>query len=149
MTATNARSYSNLAHKIGVSRQAVYDWRDGKSLPGEAAMLRLADRAKLDPQEALILRALWQADTEAKQVYRDMLKKFTAITGGIIFALSLCAGNSLNVLKTLENNAHDGASAYVISTTHFNDYAILSRILRRIWRAICTCKYMRRSRVAA
>ena len=99
--ATNTQTDSNLARKIGVSRAAVALWRSGQSVPSDETMLRLADRAKLDPQEALILLNLWRAKGEAKDVYARMVKIFAATAGGIILAISLLWGN---IAKPLNNN---------------------------------------------
>lgn len=142
---THSGSLSNLARKIGVSRQVASDWSRGEKFPSDHVMKRLAERANLDPQEALILLNLWRADQEAKQVYRDMLKKFTAIAGGIIFLLSPLTSTDANAMISLENfeqksadNSHNARDEIMIMRSK-------SEFLRRLangWRAICTCVFM-------
>lgn len=96
---TRATSDSNLAMKIGVSRQLVAQWRKGRALPSDDLMVTLAKRAKLDPDEALILLNLWRSHGDAKARYARMLKKFSAIITLVLFLSSPLASTDANALS--------------------------------------------------
>lgn len=83
--ATNSNSYSNLAHKIGVTRQYLHDVKIGKIAPSSDVMLDLALRAKLNPDEALILLNFWRSHGRAKARYAAMLSKSSATILALFF----------------------------------------------------------------
>lgn len=78
--ATSAKSDSNLAMKIGVTRSSLHEWRHGKSLPSDETMLRLAKRANLNQDEALILLNFWRSNGEVKKRYERLAKALSKAT---------------------------------------------------------------------
>jgi len=146
--ATNSKSDSNLARKIGVSRTFIGYMRHGHKLPSEELMLTLAKRAKLDETEALILLNLWKAEGEAKAIYKSLLMskvvqaKDALKKSGVTIALVAClfsplAGKDAQALeiamKAPANNS------YVISHNSQSNkhYAIMYRIIKAKLKRLC------------
>lgn len=75
---TNSKSDGQMAHKIGVSRQLLNKYRRGDSYPKEDILLALADRAKFDPDIALLWLCTWRANGRPKRRYTEILKKLSA-----------------------------------------------------------------------
>ena len=63
-------------------------WRQGKSLPSEDAMLRLAELAGIDPQVALLELAFMRTEGPAREAYGELLKRIVSICGATVFGLS-------------------------------------------------------------
>jgi len=98
---TNAHSDSNLGHKLGVSRSLIHVWRKGKKLPSEELMMKLAKRANLDVEEALILRVLWASHDETKSYYASILKK---LAGCFPYIFALAFASQGNYAKAMNYN---------------------------------------------
>ena len=92
-TVTKSKSDSQLAGRIGVTRNTVHQWRKGISLPSEDVMIALAERANLDQGEALILLGLWRSHGETKAAYSRLLKlsRMASKTFAYIILLSLAS----------------------------------------------------------
>lgn len=100
---TNSTSDSNLAYKIGLTRSAICDFRNGRALPSDETVRKLALRAGLDPNTALLWLNVWRAKGPSKAHYLDMIKKLTACFLAV-FLLSIPAPQSeAKSLKTLDN----------------------------------------------
>jgi len=72
---TNTVTDSNLARKIDVTRSSIALYRKGASFPSDDTMFRIVKRAKLDPEECLLLLNVWRSEGEAREVYKGMLKQ--------------------------------------------------------------------------
>jgi len=128
LEATNSGSYRNLARKIGVGSQYLYDVKSGKALPSADVMIDLAARANLDQREALILLNIWRESGKARALYVDMLKKFTAIIWLTCLFFTPNSGMTDKSLILNDNLSVSRASLHVQKpreTYHFNDYDIL------------------------
>lgn len=66
---------SHIAREIGISRQYMFNFKNGDALLGEKAMVKLAEKAGLDVQEALMLRMLWAAKPETRPHYENILRE--------------------------------------------------------------------------
>jgi len=100
---------AHIAREIGVSRAYIGRFKAGELQLGKEVMLRLANRAGLDPDEALVLRALWASDIETIPNYASYLRKFA----GCFLALALCAqenfalkDNALNLNDNIEISSY-------------------------------------------
>lgn len=70
---TQTESDSNLARKVDITRAAIAAYRKGSSFPSDDNMLRLANRAKLDATESLLLLNIWRSEGDVKQIYQSLL----------------------------------------------------------------------------
>ena len=136
---TNTKSDRNLARKIGLSHGAVSEWRRGKNMPDENAILALAKRAGLDETEALILLNLWKSEGDAKAIYERLLmskfvqatkdaKKFGATLGGIavIFSCEILFSPQNTEIKQVFSTLSDKSTSHNIQSN--KHYAIIYRI---------------------
>lgn len=71
---TGARSYSQLAMNVGISRSLFNEYRQGRTFPSDETMCQLATRADLDVDIALLWLNVWRAKGIAKTRYTKMLK---------------------------------------------------------------------------
>ena len=120
--ATNTDTDSNMARKIGITRQYMSRFVKDQTDFSDDVMLRLAARADLDPDEALILANFWRAHGETKKRYAAIYKKFTgAVTCiFIIFSLSLAP-----LPNSLINKAEARAFHMVDHTDEVRDLMIM------------------------
>lgn len=72
---TNTVTDSNLARKIDVTRSSIALYRKGASFPSDTTMVMLAKRAKLNPDECLLLLNVWRTVGDARKVYLGMLAR--------------------------------------------------------------------------
>lgn len=66
---------SDIAKGFGINRSVVRNWRTGRGFPSEKRMLALAEKANLDPSEALILLRFWKSHGDTKKAYETALKR--------------------------------------------------------------------------
>jgi len=78
---TNTVTDSNLARKIDVTRSSIALYRKGASFPSDATMVALAKRAKLNPDECLLLLNIWRTEGDARKAYKSLLKKIFPNSG--------------------------------------------------------------------
>ena len=78
---TRTASDSNLARKVGITRAALAAYRKGASFPSDDNMVKLANRAKLDAGECLLLLNIWRSDGDARVVYEEMLMRLYPASG--------------------------------------------------------------------
>ena len=79
---TNSNNDSQMAHKIGMSRQTLHTYRLGTALPKDETITKLADRAGIDPQIALLWLCTWRSKGQSKTHYAAILKKLSAVFFG-------------------------------------------------------------------
>lgn len=73
---TKTESDSNLARKVEITRAALAAYRKGSSFPSDENMMKLANRAKLDSGECLLLLNVWRSEGDVKEIYIRHLQKF-------------------------------------------------------------------------
>ena len=121
-TVTQTSSDSNMARKIGVSRNALCEWRKGRNFPSDETMIALAERANLDPAEALALLGLWRSHGETKAAYARLLKLSRMAKFSFPYMI-------LGALAYYANGSQDAvlsaflAVSYRPDTSQFNHYA--------------------------
>jgi len=114
------KSDAHIAREIGITPQYLHRFKHGEIQLGKEAMTALANRAGLDPDEALVLRALWASDIETIPNYASYLRKFAgcflalALYGQENYALKdnpliLNDNITLTHVKTEQNNKHYAA----------------------------------------
>jgi len=128
-TGFKIKSDAHIAREIGVTRSYITDFKNGHKQLGKDAMTRLANRAGLDPDEALVLRALWASQIETIPNYEKYLKKFAGV---FLIALTLNTGSML-----LNFNGFSGEQLSASSYSHnyekrmqFQNVAFLSEVFK-------------------
>ena len=97
------KSDAHIARQIGVSPQTLHKFKHGEKQLGKEVMLTLANRSGLDPNEALVLRALWAAQIETIPNYASYLIKFAGcFLACLVFSANFFAYQD-KPLKTLDN----------------------------------------------
>ena len=89
---TKSKSDNQLALRSGVLRASLSEWRNGKKLPSEEGLLKLARAARLDEKEALILLNIWAANEESRGTYESIYALLKKTSLAILIGLSLCFG---------------------------------------------------------
>ena len=72
---TLTASDSNLARKVEITRAAIAAYRKGSSFPSDENMVKLANRAKLDTGECLLLLNVWRSGELPRKTYLDLMQK--------------------------------------------------------------------------
>ncbi|KAB0465260.1 DUF3693 domain-containing protein [Vibrio kanaloae] len=90
-----------IAHDMNIPQQRISDFRKGRRYLTDSQAVFLAEKAKLDPQIALIgLHADRNENPEIKQLWEHMAKKFDGLgLSGISMA---CGGLALWMMPTQE-----------------------------------------------
>lgn len=79
-----------VAKELGLSRQAISDYRVGKSLMDDGAALRVASALGEPPEIILIDQAAERAKSpEARTVLRDALRRLGGVAAGVIVAVGV------------------------------------------------------------
>ncbi len=78
---TNTVTDSNLARKIDITRSSIALYRKGASFPSDATMVVLAKRAKLNPDECLLLLNVWRTEGVARETYMGLLERLYPRSG--------------------------------------------------------------------
>ena len=97
------KSDSHIAREIGITRQYLHRFKNNEIQLGEAAMIKLAERAGLDVDEALVLRALWASQIDTIPNYAKYLRKFAGCFPYIITGLLAYEMNNYKPLNYNEN----------------------------------------------
>jgi transcriptional regulator with XRE-family HTH domain len=88
------RSDRALGREMDVEQAIVSRWRLGKANPSDDQMIRLAQLAGADPDQAVLLLGVWSArDEPTRDTYRRLLQRFGSGTGlAVAVAASLAIG---------------------------------------------------------
>ena len=71
------KSDCRLSLAVGMGLTTVCFWRTGRSWPSNEAMIRLAEFAGIDPEEALIELNIWRARTPAaRALYQSVARRW-------------------------------------------------------------------------
>lgn len=111
-TRTGAKSYSQMANSLGISRQLFNEYRWGKAIPPDHVVSQLATRADLDVDIALLWLNVWRAKEPARARYVGMIKSMTGI-----FVTGVLLANPLNKVTNsatphVENTVNGNTSLY-------------------------------------
>lgn len=74
---TGASSNNKIAMLLGVSSGAVSQLAQGKALPTDETMIKLAKLAEIEPEEALLDLSIWRSasNAEVQQIWMNIAKK--------------------------------------------------------------------------
>jgi transcriptional regulator with XRE-family HTH domain len=75
-----------LARKFNVSATSLFQWRHGRSLPEDAMMAQIAERAGMSVEVALMDLNAWRAEEPARSVYANLARRM----GRTVSALGFC-----------------------------------------------------------
>ena len=96
------RSDRDLAAALGFTGPSVSNWRTKRAWPSDETMLKLADLAGIEPEQALLDLNLWRSfDTPAFAVYERLAKKIAGTA-----AAALLAGILIGQPQGLEAATH-------------------------------------------
>lgn len=80
-----------LSKILGISTQAISNWRAGTSFPGSLLIFRLAELAELPPDQVLAQLEIERAEKAGKldQVgaWRDMLQRLSGVAASVVAAV--------------------------------------------------------------
>lgn len=113
------RSEMELAAALAVSRSTVSHWRQRKAWPSEAVMMRLADYAGIDQDEALLHLSLWRCRQPAiKKLYLHMLSAIYGLKK-YVFIFAITGVATSGVLGTAQGTKAEqinsiGSALYII-----------------------------------
>lgn len=110
---TNTTSDSNLARKIGLSRNAIHQYRTGRAIPSDEVVCILAKRADLDVDIALLWLNVWRAKGVAKEHYTDMLKRMTGLFLIVAF-LAIPLNNKAFASPNPQISPSDNGTVYIM-----------------------------------
>jgi len=114
---------AHMAREIGLDPRNFHAFKSGKEQLSKKYMLALANRAGLDPNEALVLRALWASQIETIPNYASYLRKFAGV-----FLAGLVASSSLMPLKL--NNIIEPPTSDVSFTVYYEKFIFSSYATR-------------------
>ncbi len=111
------KSKRQLCIALGVSHNAMNDYKRG-AFPSDTTMIKLAELANEDVNQALLELNVWRSPAIAQKPYIKMLKQLTQITACLaLFILSVTASTSAYAGTKIErvNNME-------ISNIHYHIY---------------------------
>jgi len=72
---------------LGHTGQSVSHWRTKRAWPTDEKMVKLAELAGVDPEEALLDLSVWRTEGEARAVYERLARRISGTAAGIAAAL--------------------------------------------------------------
>ncbi|GER08191.1 hypothetical protein GCM10007972_04760 [Iodidimonas muriae] len=85
-------SDNQLSKRIGISQATISQMRTGRSWPGDATMVRIAELAGIDAREALLDLSMWRCrDTASRSVYQALMKDLKRSLRGPATAAGIAA----------------------------------------------------------
>lgn len=105
---SGAATDTKLAALLDVSASYVCMMRTGKSIPSDDMMVKIANIAGVDKEEALLDLNVWRSSGSVKDAYANILRKL----GHVAVALALCLFFSAHQDATasdlnMSNSEHD------------------------------------------
>lgn len=77
-----------LGRRIGVSRQAIYQWRTGSKYPNEDMIAQIARNAGVDPGEWLVRVQVERSSGDTRRGYMSILERIGATMAAIVLFLT-------------------------------------------------------------
>lgn len=109
----NLTGYSNLARELNLNKATLSYFRNGKALPSEDTMIKLAELAGLPKEEALIDLNLWRSknNPELNKIWQRLAKMI-----GLLFFFYLFYPSNSNACnpQTSQTMLSDNASSIYI-----------------------------------
>ena len=109
----NLTGYSNLARELNLNKATLSYFRNGKALPSEQTMIKLAELAGLPKEEALIDLNLWRSknNPELNKIWQRLAKMI-----GLLFFFYLFSPSNSNACtpQTSQIMLSDNASSIYI-----------------------------------
>ncbi|MBQ0725487.1 MAG: helix-turn-helix transcriptional regulator [Cycloclasticus sp.] len=85
----NYRSESAMARDLGMSRQAVSDLTEELHHPKDETIMVICKKMNVDPKQLLIETAAARSSGEAKENWKEILKKYESVAASILAAPAL------------------------------------------------------------
>lgn len=109
----NLTGYSNLARELNLNKATLSYFRNGKALPSEQTMIKLAELAGLPKEEALIDLNLWRSknNPELNKIWQRLAK----MIGFWLY---------LNLFSLLNSNTCDFTSLFSLCNNFVENYLL-------------------------
>ena len=126
---SGATSDRKLCELLDISHNAVMYYRNGRSIPSDDTMVRLAQICGIDPAIALTDLNIWKTDGLAQKAYRDILKKMTSAAIALIILVysgnTAFASNTAYSSRAIDNHSHS-----IIETIHYHIKAMVRALIK-------------------
>lgn len=112
----NFRSIRRLAQELEMGHSALLKMRDGEMYPSDEKMVRLAELAGADIQEALLNLNIWRSKSPmAKARYQDLKRSLARTAGAGLIAASVLIPHGKSEASTgLERESLEPGSVYIM-----------------------------------
>lgn len=110
---SSAKSDSELSRQLNLAKPMIHMYRNGKALPSDESMIRLAETADLDPAAALIDLNQWRAnEPSVKKIYEEIAAALRVAVAAFILAAGIF--HSASPVNASSTNAQIGRTLYIM-----------------------------------
>ena len=132
------KSDPRLAVALGLKQTAPFFWRHGRAFPSDDNMIKLADLAGVNPEEALADLNVWRAQSsETRELYSRIAAKIKSSMAQVLIFGVTSALVAVSSPASAEQTPHE-------STLHFPTYTLCDFALLWISRIRLTFQTTRR-----
>lgn len=135
-----ATSDRQMSSKLGWPHNRIGNYRTERALPTDKTVIELAEKSGRDPEEALILAAIWRAENEKTRNHLgNVLRKLAGVCA-LVFVI--CAAANVDSAYAIDSQANiQSASDQRINimreTAHSLAHKVKTKILRMVQSLQC------------